>query len=105
MRRKGLTLGGSLDNAVVLDEVTILNDKLRFEDEFVRHKVLDVIGDLALLGHPIQGHVVAYKAGHTMHAELVETILASEDSWVIETVEEPSGAPIPVLGPQPSGAV
>ena len=77
LRRHGLALGGSLDNAVVISETGVLNNKLRFEDEFVRHKILDAVGDLALLGHPILGHFEATKAGHALHAavarKLVET--------------------------------
>jgi UDP-3-O-[3-hydroxymyristoyl] N-acetylglucosamine deacetylase len=103
MRKKGLATGGSLDNAVVLDEYGILNDKLRFEDEFVRHKILDVIGDLALLGRPLLGHVVVYKGGHALHAELVHEILRCGESWVIE--KSPAGeikdpARCPVLAPK-----
>jgi len=101
LRRRGLTLGGSLDNAVVLDEVSVLNDKLRFDDEFVRHKVLDAIGDLALLGIPLRGHLVAYKGGHALHSELVGKLLASPDHWVIETDEADeilSG--VPALAPE-----
>ena len=84
MRKKGYANGGSLDNAVVLDEYGILNDKLRFEDEFIRHKILDVVGDLALLGKPILGHVVVYRGGHALHSELVTKILQSKESWVLE---------------------
>ena len=66
LRQKGLALGGSLENAIVLGETGVLNP-LRFEDEFVRHKILDVIGDLALVGHAIQGHVVVHRGGHALH--------------------------------------
>src|SRR5215203_7521101 len=66
LRQNGLALGGSLENAIVLGETGVLN-ALRFEDEFVRHKILDVIGDLALVGHPIIGHVVAHRGGHALH--------------------------------------
>ena len=68
LRKAGLALGGSLENAVVIGETGVLNQKLRFEDEFVRHKILDAIGDLALLGHPVVGHLEASKAGHALHA-------------------------------------
>ncbi len=74
LRKNGLALGGSLENAIVIDSDKILNGHLRFADEFVRHKILDVIGDLALLGHPILGHVVAYKAGHEIHTSLAKEI-------------------------------
>jgi len=73
LRSRGLALGGSLDNAIVVDEDGPMN-RLRFPDEFVRHKVLDLIGDLALLGMPILGHVVAMKAGHSVHAHLVDAL-------------------------------
>jgi UDP-3-O-[3-hydroxymyristoyl] N-acetylglucosamine deacetylase len=74
MRQQGLALGGSLDNAVVLDADGVLNGALRFRDEFVRHKILDVIGDLALLGRPVVGHVVARNAGHALNHALVREI-------------------------------
>jgi UDP-3-O-acyl N-acetylglucosamine deacetylase len=74
MRKHGLALGGSLENAVVLGKRSVLNESLRFRDEFVRHKVLDLIGDLALHGRPIQGHVVARNAGHSLNHQLVEAI-------------------------------
>lgn len=67
----GLIKGGSLDNAVVIGEERILNEGLRYEDEFVRHKILDLIGDLALLGTPIKGHIIALKSGHASHIKLV----------------------------------
>jgi UDP-3-O-[3-hydroxymyristoyl] N-acetylglucosamine deacetylase len=83
LRRNGLALGGSLENAVVIGETGVLNNKLRFEDEFARHKVLDVIGDLALLGHPLVGHLEAVKAGHALHAALVRKLWATSDAWVL----------------------
>jgi UDP-3-O-[3-hydroxymyristoyl] N-acetylglucosamine deacetylase len=83
LRRSGLALGGSLDNAVVIGETGLLNDRLRFEDEFVRHKVLDAIGDLALLGHPIVGHLEATRAGHALHALLCRKLAESPDAWTL----------------------
>lgn len=82
MRAKGLARGGSLDNAVVLDHQDILNPEgLRFEDEFVRHKALDALGDLVTLGMPLMGHLVLYKAGHDVLNRLVRKILESPDSY------------------------
>lgn len=81
MRANHLALGGSLENAIVLTEYGILNEHLRFPDEFVRHKIMDLIGDLALLSHPLLGHVVAYKAGHRLHSELVSKILKHPEKW------------------------
>lgn len=83
LRQRGLALGGSLDNAVVLGEDGILNDGLRFEDEFVRHKMLDLTGDLSLIGHPIRGHVFAYRAGHDLHARLARRIVECPDCWYL----------------------
>ena len=80
-RQNGLALGGSLDNAIVLGETGVLNNALRFEDEFVRHKILDAVGDLALVGYPIIGHLVAHRAGHGLHTEFVGKILAETDCW------------------------
>ena len=83
LRESGLVRGGSLENAVVLDRERVLNPEgLRFPDEFCRHKVLDIIGDLALLGHPLIGQVVAERAGHAMHFALVDKLLREKDSWV-----------------------
>ena len=81
LRKKGLALGGSLDNAIVLGETGILNNSLRFEDEFVRHKILDAIGDLALLGSPVIGHLVAHRGGHELHAAFAEQFLRDTDAW------------------------
>jgi len=82
LRQRGLAMGGSLSNAVVVGDTGPLN-ALRFPDEFVRHKALDLIGDLALLGHPIVGHVVAYKAGHEMNSRLLNQLLDQPDAWVL----------------------
>jgi len=89
LRRNGLALGGSLDNAVVIGKDRILNDELRFPDEFVRHKMLDLTGDLSLLGRPLCAHVVAYRAGHDMHARLARRIWDSPDSWYLAPRAEP----------------
>ena len=90
LRQQGLTLGGSLDNAVVLGETGVLNNTLRFEDEFVRHKILDAIGDLALIGTPIIGHVVAHRGGHALHTALGTRLLEERDAWTL--VEAPQAA-------------
>jgi UDP-3-O-[3-hydroxymyristoyl] N-acetylglucosamine deacetylase len=81
LRKSGLALGGSLDNAVVLGEKTVLNADLRFPDEFVRHKMLDLSGDLSLLGRPLLAHVVAYRAGHDLHGQLAREIWRAKDKW------------------------
>ncbi len=79
LKAAGLARGGSLENAIVVDDERILNPKGRFDfpDEFVRHKILDAVGDLSLLGYPILGHVRAHKAGHDINHRLVEKILAN----------------------------
>jgi UDP-3-O-[3-hydroxymyristoyl] N-acetylglucosamine deacetylase len=96
---KGLGKGGSLENTVVLSERGVLNESgLRFRDEFVRHKILDLIGDLALLGVPFIGHIVADRAGHALHAKLVEAILEQREKWVLLSSEKrPVAAEIPAL--------
>jgi len=82
MRHRGLALGGSMENAVVLDRSTVLNrEGLRFADEFVRHKILDIIGDLALLGCPLMGHVIAHKSGHGQHLGVMQEIAATPEAW------------------------
>ncbi len=82
MRQQGLALGGSLENAIVIGDTGVLN-ALRFEDEFVRHKILDAVGDLALLGYPVLGHVVAHRAGHALHTSLAAQLLADADAWTL----------------------
>ncbi|OGQ95188.1 MAG: UDP-3-O-[3-hydroxymyristoyl] N-acetylglucosamine deacetylase [Deltaproteobacteria bacterium RIFOXYD12_FULL_57_12] len=82
LRKNGLALGGSLDNAVVVDQTGVMNKEgLRFENEFVRHKILDLIGDLTLLGCPLLGHVIAYKSGHSQHLALMQEIATNQDAW------------------------
>jgi UDP-3-O-[3-hydroxymyristoyl] N-acetylglucosamine deacetylase len=81
LRKAGLALGGSLENAVVVGDERILNDELRFADEFVRHKMLDLTGDLSLLGHPLRAHIVALRAGHDLHAALARKIWESRSAW------------------------
>jgi UDP-3-O-[3-hydroxymyristoyl] N-acetylglucosamine deacetylase len=92
LRGMGLIRGGSMENAIVLDEERILNGPLRFRDEFGRHKALDLIGDLALVGHPLQARIVAHKAGHALHTQLVTRLLADQSLWT-ETTEERSEQP------------
>jgi len=84
LRKANLALGGSLDNAIVLTPNGMLNETpLRFDDEFVRHKILDIIGDFALLGMPIQGKITAEKSGHSVHASLMSKLLKNEHAWEI----------------------
>jgi UDP-3-O-[3-hydroxymyristoyl] N-acetylglucosamine deacetylase len=83
LRRNGLALGGSLENAVVIGESGVLNNKLRFEDEFVRHKILDALGDLALLGYPVIGRLEAVKAGHALHAALAQKLVATPEAFAL----------------------
>jgi UDP-3-O-[3-hydroxymyristoyl] N-acetylglucosamine deacetylase len=83
LRQHGLALGGSLENAVVIGETGVLNSALRFADEFVRHKILDAIGDLALLGHPVIGHLVAHRGGHALHTAFAAQVMAERDSWTL----------------------
>jgi len=97
LRQRGLALGGSLDNAIVLGETGVLNNALRFEDEFVRHKILDVIGDLSLVGFPVIGHLVAHRGGHALHTSFASRILEEVDAWrVVEAAADAAMAPVPV---------
>ncbi|HXH28359.1 MAG TPA: UDP-3-O-acyl-N-acetylglucosamine deacetylase [Candidatus Polarisedimenticolia bacterium] len=88
MKKAGLALGGSLHNALVVGDHGVLNDSLRFQDEFVRHKILDLIGDLALLGAPLRAHLIAFKGGHRLHAALVDRILSTPQAWRYVTSEQ-----------------
>jgi len=94
MRQQGLALGGSLENAIVIGDTGVLNNALRFDDEFVRHKILDVIGDMALLGYPLIGHLVAHRGGHALHAEFAARVLEERDCWtLVEAPLSPAVAP------------
>jgi UDP-3-O-[3-hydroxymyristoyl] N-acetylglucosamine deacetylase len=94
MREMGLALGGSLDNAIVLDEFRVLNsDGLRYENELVKHKVLDAIGDLYLLGAPLIGAYTAYKSGHALNNQLLRATLANRDAWDYVTFEGENEVP------------
>jgi len=92
LRKSGLALGGSLENAVVIGETGVLNNKLRFADEFVRHKILDAVGDLTLLTRPLVGRLEATRAGHALHAAVAQKLLATPSAW--ELVPRPG---IPAL--------
>ncbi len=83
LRARALALGGSLDNAVVIGRHGPINPPLRYPDEFVRHKMLDLTGDLSLLGRPLRGHVVAYRAGHDLHARLARAIADAKHAWYL----------------------
>lgn len=95
LRSRGLALGGSVDNAIVVDESRILNrDGLRFEDEFVRHKIVDAIGDLYLLGSALIGEFRAYKSGHTLNNAAIRALLAQPDAWEMVSFDSASQAPV-----------
>ena len=95
LRDAGLAQGGSFDNAIVMDSFHILNDDgLRYEDEFVKHKVLDAIGDLYLLGHPLIGAFSAHKSGHALNNKLLRQLLADESAWELVTFDDASEVPI-----------
>ena len=94
LRANGLARGGSLDNAIVLDEYRILNrGGLRYQDEFAKHKVLDAIGDLYMLGHPLLGAFTAYKSGHALNNKLLRALLADSTAWEFATFEHIEEAP------------
>ena len=94
LRSMGLARGGSLDNAIVLDEYRILNhDGLRYDDEFVKHKTLDAIGDLYVLGHPLLCAFTAYKSGHALNNQLLRTLMADAEAWEYATFDKAEEAP------------
>ena len=100
LRDRKLVLGGSMDNAIVLDDYRVLNeDGLRYEDEFVKHKVLDAIGDLYLLGHSLIGAYSGYKSGHELNNQLLRKLLRQPESWEEVTFGAEEGAPICYLHP------
>lgn len=103
LRERQLALGGSLDNAVVLDDYRVLNeDGLRYRDEFVKHKILDAIGDLYLLGHSLIGAFDGFKSGHALNNELLRALIADETAWEEVTFDDVSEAPISFLQPVPA---
>jgi UDP-3-O-[3-hydroxymyristoyl] N-acetylglucosamine deacetylase len=94
MRSRGLSLGGSMDNAIVVDDYRVLNaEGLRYDDEFVKHKILDAIGDLYIAGHPILGAYTAFKSGHALNNVLLRAVLADETAWELVTFEDEKAAP------------
>ncbi len=104
LRAAGLVQGGSYDNAIVMDGFHILNDDgLRYEDEFVKHKILDGIGDLYLLGAPLIGAFSAYKSGHSLNNKLLRKLTATKSAWEIVTYEDEAAIPVPFA--QPAAAV
>ncbi|WP_126453526.1 UDP-3-O-acyl-N-acetylglucosamine deacetylase [Sulfuriflexus mobilis] len=95
LRENNLALGGSLDNAIVVDDYRILNeDGLRYEDEFVKHKILDAVGDLYLLGHSLIGAFSGYKSGHALNNRLLRALMADAEAWEIVTFEDTDNMPI-----------
>jgi UDP-3-O-[3-hydroxymyristoyl] N-acetylglucosamine deacetylase len=99
LREDGLALGGGLDNALVLDEYRLLNaDGLRFADEFIRHKVLDAIGDLYLLGRPLLGAFSAHKSGHALNNRLLRALVADASAWEMASFEHAEQVPAGVAG-------
>lgn len=104
LRANNLALGGSLDNAVVVDDYRVLNeDGLRYVDEFVKHKILDSIGDLYLLGHSLIGAFSGHKSGHALNNQLLRALLAQEDAWEEVIFEDASTAPISFAQPVHAG--
>jgi len=105
LRAAGLILGGNLQNAIVLDETRILNSEgLRYDNEFAKHKVLDAIGDLYLLGHPLIGKYTAYKSGHGLNNALSRALLSDQDAWELVTFDAPADVPSAFQSWQVQGA-
>jgi len=104
LREKNLALGGSMDNAIVLDDYRVLNeDGLRYEDEFVKHKILDAIGDLYLLGHSLIGAFYGHKSGHELNNKLLRALMADAKAW--EEVSFPDQSKAPISYAHPAQAV
>ncbi|MCS4504697.1 UDP-3-O-acyl-N-acetylglucosamine deacetylase [wastewater metagenome] len=104
LQQNNLALGGSLDNAIVVDDYRVLNeDGLRYADEFVKHKILDAIGDLYLLGHSLVGSFTGYKSGHALNNRLLRRLLQEADAWEAVTFDEVEDAPISFDQPVPVG--
>jgi UDP-3-O-[3-hydroxymyristoyl] N-acetylglucosamine deacetylase len=95
-----LALGGSFDNAIVVDDYKVLNeDGLRYDDEFVKHKILDAIGDLYLLGNSLIGEFKGHKSGHDLNNKLLRKLIQTTDAWEVITFEDASSAPISYMKP------
>lgn len=100
LRSKNLALGGSMDNAIAVDDFRVLNeDGLRYQDEFVKHKVLDAVGDLYLLGNSLIGQFEGHKSGHGLNHMLLRELLANENAWEVVTFDDVSEAPIAYMAP------
>ena len=100
LRKHNLALGGSVENAIVVDKEGVLNeDGLRYEDEFVKHKILDAIGDLYLLGNSLIGEFIGFKSGHALNNRLLRKLIAETDAWEVVTFEDASTAPISYMRP------
>jgi UDP-3-O-[3-hydroxymyristoyl] N-acetylglucosamine deacetylase len=94
MRSRGLGLGGSMDNVIVVDDSRVLNaDGLRYDDEFVKHKILDAIGDMQVLGHPLLAAYTAFKGGHALNNRLLRQLLADPAAWELVSFDNPADAP------------
>ena len=106
LRQNNLARGGNLDNAIIYDEYRVLNDDgLRYEDEFVKHKVLDAIGDLYLLGHSLIGSFDGYKSGHALNNKLLRALLCDQSAWEMVTYEDPLDVPIIFMQPATASSV
>ena len=100
LRERNLALGGSMENAIVVDDYRILNeDGLRYDDEFVKHKILDAIGDLYLLGHSLIGAFIGYKSGHALNNQLLKELIAHSDAWEEVTFKAGDNVPISYMQP------
>ena len=103
LRSNNLALGGSMDNAVLMDDYRVLNvDGLRYENEMLRHKILDAIGDLYLLGHSLIGSFSAFKSGHALNNALLRALLADEAAWEMVTFDDYDNAPISYISAVPA---
>lgn len=101
LHANNLALGGSMENAVVMDDYKVLNrEGLRYDDEFVKHKILDAVGDLFMAGHNLVGEFTAYKSGHALNNKLLQALINNQDAWEYVTYEEESAAPQGLLFPQ-----
>jgi UDP-3-O-[3-hydroxymyristoyl] N-acetylglucosamine deacetylase len=106
LRSRNLALGGTLDNAIVLDDAGVMNeDGLRYEDEFVKHKILDAIGDLYLLGHSLIGAFSGHKSGHGLNNRLLRALLADPAAWEEVVFEKPEQTPISYVRTEPLTAL